>query len=222
LPNTKYVIGVDFGSDSVRALVVDAQTGEELGSSAAPYKRWAKGFYSDATNYQFRQHPLDYLEGLEECVTGALQKLSPSARAKVIGIGVDTTGSTPGPVDENGTPLALLPEFQDNPHAMFILWKDHTAVQEALEINDLAKNWGGVDYTKYSGGVYSPEWFWAKILHGLRIDEDVRNRAYSWVECCDWIPALLTGTESPKLLKRSRCAAGHKAMWHPDWGGLPY
>lgn len=221
MPKPKYVIGVDFGSDSVRALVVDVQTGEELGSSAAPYKRWAQGRYSDAPNYQFRQHPLDYLEGLEECVTDALNKLPPSGRKKVIGIGVDTTGSTPGPVNENGTPLALLPEFKDNPHAMFILWKDHTAVQEAFEINDLAKTWGGVDYTKYSGGVYSPEWFWAKILHSLRMDENVRNSAYSWVECCDWIPALLTGTENPKLLKRSRCAAGHKAMWHADWGGLP-
>ena len=221
MPNTKYVIGVDFGSDSVRALVVNALTGEELGSSAAEYKRWAEGLYSDAANYQFRQHPLDYLEGLEECITGALGKLPSSVRENVIGIGVDTTGSTPGPVDENGTPLALLPEFKDNPNAMFILWKDHTAVQEASEINELARSWGGVDYTKYVGGVYSSEWFWAKILHILRIDESVRKSAYSWVECCDWIPALLTGTENPRLLKRSRCAAGHKAMWHVEWGGLP-
>lgn len=217
----KYVIGVDFGSDSVRSLVVDVKTGEEVASHVANYKRWLEGLYSDAAKNQFRHHPLDYLEGLEECITGALADLPPSVGENVIGIGVDTTGSTPGPVDKNGTLLALLDEFKDNPNAMFILWKDHTAVGEAAEINELAKTWGGEDYTKYEGGVYSSEWFWAKILHILRVDKKVREAAYSWVEICDWIPGVLTGTSEPKILKRSRCAAGHKAMWHQAWGGLP-
>ena len=217
----EYVIGIDFGSDSVRALVVDMHTGVELASDVANYKRWAQGLYSNAALNQFRHHPLDYLEGLEKCMTGALAKLPEGARKNVIGIGVDTTGSTPGPVDENGTPLALLDEFRDNPNGMFVLWKDHTAVHEAAEISELAKSWGGVDYTKYEGGVYSSEWFWAKILHIIRADKRVREAAYSWVEICDWIPGVLTGTENPKILKRSRCAAGHKAMWHPEWGGLP-
>ncbi|NLM40880.1 MAG: ribulokinase [Firmicutes bacterium] len=221
MSDVKYVIGVDFGSDSARALVVNAQTGEELASEVALYRRWSQGLYSDAARNQFRHHPLDYLESLEECITGALAKLPPEVARNVVGIGIDTTGSTPGPVDENGTPLAMLNEFKDNPNAMFILWKDHTAVREAAEINQLAKTWGGVDYTKYEGGVYSSEWFWAKILHILRVDEQVRQAAYSWVEVCDWLPAVLTGTAKPKALKRSRCAAGHKAMWHAEWGGLP-
>lgn len=221
MDSLKYVIGVDFGSDSVRALVVDALTGEELADDVAVYKRWIQGLYSDPAANQFRHHPLDYLEGLEECITGALAKVGPDAGQYVVGIGVDTTGSTPGPVDRSGTPLALLDEFKENPNAMFILWKDHTAIKEADEINHLAKTWGGVDYTKYEGGIYSSEWFWAKILHILRIDPKVREAAYSWVEICDWIPAVLTGTENPDVMKRSRCAAGHKAMWHPEWGGLP-
>ena len=221
MSEVKYLIGVDFGSDSARALVVNADTGEEMASEVSFYRRWSQGLYSDAAQNQFRHHPLDYLESLEECITGALKKLPPEVAANVIGIGVDTTGSTPVAVDENGTPLALLDEFRENPNAMFILWKDHTAVREAAEINNLARTWGGVDYTKYEGGVYSSEWFWAKILHILRVDEKVRAAAYSWVEVCDWIPAVLTGTTDPKVLKRSRCAAGHKAMWHPEWGGLP-
>lgn len=217
----RYVIGVDYGTDSVRAVVVNVRTGKEEATEVAPYKRWSKGMYCDPSKNQFRQHPLDYIEGLEECVRGALAKLPAGTGERVVGIGVDTTGSTPCAVDQNGTPLALTPEFADNPNAMFILWKDHTAVAEAAEINEVARTWGGTDFTKYEGGVYSSEWFWAKILHTLRHDSKVRDAAFSWVEHCDYIPALLTGTTDPLKMKRSRCAAGHKAMWHPEWDGLP-
>lgn len=217
----KLVVGLDFGTDTVRALVVDTAGGKELATAVAPYERWARGEYCDASRNRFRQHPADYMEAMEKAVRGALARPSLGSANDVAGIGVDTTGSTPCAVDESGTPLSLTPAFQDNPNAMFVLWKDHTALAEADEINRLARSWGGQDFTKYEGGVYSSEWFWAKILHVLREDPKVRAAAHTWVEHADWIPALLTGTTAPRVLKRSRCAAGHKAMWHPEWNGLP-
>lgn len=216
----RYVIGLDYGTDSVRALVVNTANGQTVASTVQNYPRWEKGHFCDPTASQFRQHPLDYLESMEGAVRDALAQAPPAVRQQVVGISVDTTGSTPCAVDETGLPLALRPEFRDNPNAMFILWKDHTANREAEEINQLAHRWP-TDYTKYVGGIYSSEWFWAKILHTLRHDAQVREAAFSWVEHCDWIPAMLTGQTSPLTLKRSRCAAGHKAMWHSEFDGLP-
>ena len=219
--SSKYTIGIDYGTDSVRAVIIDTANGKELASSVFEYPRWKQGQYCDPSRNRFRQHPLDYLEGLEKTVKDALSYAPSGTAAQVVAISVDTTGSTPVAVNREGVPLALTEEFKENPNAMFILWKDHTAIQEAAEINKLARSWKGEDYTKFEGGVYSSEWFWAKLLHVLREDSAVRNAAFSWVEHCDWIPAVLTGNIHPLSLKRSRCAAGHKAMWHPDWHGLP-
>ena len=217
---TQYVIGVDFGTDSVRALLVNAYTGETVGSHVHEYTRWKQGLYCNPATSQFRQHPLDYLEGLEASIKGALENAPTDTRQQVVGISIDTTGSTPGPVDETGLPLALRPDFARNPNGMFILWKDHTANAEAEEINHLAHRWD-TDYTKYVGGIYSSEWFWAKILRTLRVDEAVRKHAFSWIEHCDWMSAVLTGNTNPLTLRRSRCAAGHKALWHSEFDGLP-
>jgi L-ribulokinase len=217
----KYVIGIDYGTDSVRSVIVDSTNGEIVGTAVYDYQRWKKGLYCDPLINQFRQHPLDYLDGLESSIKGAIKGLDKEIVMNIAGITVDTTGSTPIAVDKQGVPLSMKPDFKDDPDAMFILWKDHTAVKEAAEINELAKTWGGKDYTMYEGGVYSSEWFWAKILHILRKNEKVRKNAFSWVEHCDWIPAILTGDTDPLHIKRSRCAAGHKAMWHEDFNGLP-
>jgi len=217
----KYVIGIDYGTDSVRSVVVNASNGDFAGSSVFEYPRWKKGLYCDPSQNRFRQHPLDYIEGLEQSVKGALKGLSKNITQNIAGITVDTTGSTPIAVDKEGIPLSLKDEFKDDPDAMFILWKDHTGVAEASGINELAKRWGGEDYTKFEGGIYSSEWFWSKILHIVRNNEKVKMNAWSWVEHCDWIPALLTGDTDPLKIKRSRCAAGHKAMWHASFNGLP-
>ena len=218
---SRLVLGIDFGTDSVRALVVDVETGEEMASDVSVYKRWSEGRYCDASKNQFRQHPQDYVEGLESSVRTAISRLPKGSAERVAGIGIDTTGSTPCLINKEGRPLALLEDFHDNPNAMFMLWKDHTAIAEAEEINHTARTWGGTDFTKYSGGSYSSEWFWSKMLYAIRNDKKVREAAYSCAEHCDWMPALLTGTENPSAMKRSRCAAGHKAMWHSEWEGLP-
>jgi len=219
--NKKLVLGLDYGTDSVRAFIADALTGEEIASAVSYYPRWAKGMYCDPAKNQFRQHPQDYIDSMVAAVTGALKKSPQGTGNQILAISIDTTGSTPVAIDENCTPLSMKPGFEENPNAMFVLWKDHTAVKEADEINHLARTWGGTDFTKYEGGVYSSEWFWAKILHVQREDDKVKKAAFSWLEHCDWMPALLTGETSINNLKISRCASGHKAMWHPEWGGLP-
>ena len=216
----QYVIGLDYGTDSVRAVLVNALDGEELASSVKYYPRWKEGKYCDPARDQYRQHPLDYIETFTDSVREALSLCPPGTASRVRGIAFDTTGSTPVLINRQGIPLSLLPDFSSNPDAMFVLWKDHTAVREADEINHLAAVWK-TDYTRYEGGIYSSEWVWAKILQVLRHDASLRKEAWSWAEHCDWMPALITGNTCPETMKRSRCAAGHKAMWHTDWGGLP-
>ncbi len=216
----KFVIGVDYGSDSVRSVIVNAINGKEIASSVYYYPRWQKGEFCEPVSNQFRQHPLDYISGLETTIKNCIASAGEAVARNIKGLSVDTTGSTPVAVDKNGVPLALTPGFENNPNAMFVLWKDHTAVNEAAEINEHATKFI-TNYLKYVGGIYSSEWFWAKLLHILRVDEKVRNAAHSWVEHCDWIPFLLTGGTNAADIKRGRCSAGHKALWAEEFNGLP-
>ena len=215
-----YIIGVDYGTDSVRSVLVNALNGDEVASSVFYYPRWKAGLYCNLAVNQFRQHPLDYIEGLETTIKDCLQKAGKEIAQRVKAISVDTTGSTPVAVDKNGTPLALLSLFENNPNAMFVLWKDHTATKEAAEINEHAKKFD-INYLQFVGGIYSSEWFWAKLLHVLREDEQVYKACYSWVEHCDWIPFLLTGGTDVHQMKRGVCSAGHKALWAKEFGGFP-
>ncbi len=218
--DASYVIGVDYGSDSVRTIIVNTANGEELASSVFYYPRWKKQLYCNMNENQFRQHPLDYVEGLEATIKECVAKVGPAVAANIKALSVDTTGSTPVAVDKTGTPLALTPGFEENPNAMFVLWKDHTGVGEAAEINAHAEKFD-TNYLQFVGGIYSSEWFWAKLLRVLRADEKVRNSIYSFVEHCDWIPFLLVGGTDVHAMKRGVCSAGHKILWAKEWGGLP-
>ena len=221
----KYTLGLDFGTNSVRALLVDVDNGNEISTSIFEYETGQDGIILDPDNpHLARQHPKDYLKGLEESVKKALGEakkvdgdFEPS---QVIGIGIDTTGSTPLPVDREGIPLCFKDEFKDNPNAHAWLWKDHTSTEESAMITELAAH-EHPEYLAKCGGTYSSEWFFSKIFHCLRTDPDVFEAAYSWVECSDYVPAVITGTGRPEQIKRSRCAAGHKAMYNEEWGGLP-
>ncbi|HPD47196.1 MAG TPA: ribulokinase [Anaerohalosphaeraceae bacterium] len=219
-----YTIGLDYGTNSVRCVIVDTATGEEIATAIHGYETGEAGIILDASDHNLaRQNPADYLKGVEATVREALaaaRKVKGFDAGQVVGIGVDTTGSTPLPVDKNGTPLGMLDDFKNNPNAMAWLWKDHTGHAEAAEITALAERMRP-EYLAKCGGTYSSEWFFSKILHCLRVDAKVFDAAYTWVEHSDWLPAVLTGTDRPEQLKRCRCAAGHKAMFNDAWGGYP-
>jgi L-ribulokinase len=220
-----YTIGLDYGTNSVRCVIVDVKNGSEVGTSIYEYPTGDAGIILDGSDHNLaRQRPADYISGIEETITASIaevkktdSKFDPS---QIIGIGVDTTGSTPLPVDEEGTALAMFDEFKGNPNAHAWLWKDHTGYAEAAEITELAKK-EHPEYLAKCGGTYSSEWFFSKIMHCLRVDSKVYDSAYTWVEHADYMTALLTGTSGPKVIKRCRCAAGHKAMFNDQWGGYP-
>ncbi|MBN1807328.1 MAG: ribulokinase [Sedimentisphaerales bacterium] len=220
-----YTIGLDYGTNSVRSLLVDVTNGNELGTSVYEYETGEAGIILDSTDHNLaRQNPADYLKGVEVTIKKVIAQARKADKhfdtSRIIGIGIDTTGSTPIPVDENGTPLSMSERFKDNPNACAWLWKDHTSHAEAAEITELAQK-EHPEYLAKCGGTYSSEWFFSKALHCLRTDPTVFDAAYTWVEHADWMPAVLTGTQSPDKLKRCRCAAGHKAMFNSQWGGLP-
>lgn len=220
-----YALGLDFGTNSVRALIVNVQTGEEIGTAVVNYAHGEQGIILSAKDpHLARQHPEDYLTGLEVVVKKAIEDAKNNHKGfspeTIIGIGVDTTGSTPLPVDKEGIPLAFHPEFANDPNAMAWLWKDHTSYAEADEITQQAKQ-QRPHFLAKCGGTYSSEWFWSKLLHCRRVAPNVFTSAYTWVECADWIPAVLTGTSHPSKIKRGICPAGHKAMANPAWNGYP-
>ncbi len=218
-------IGLDYGTNSVRCLIVNTDDGNELGTAICEYETGENGVVLDPSDHNLaRQNPADYIKGLQVTIKKAVayaKKADSNFNPRdIIGIGIDTTGSTPLPVDKNGTPLSELKDFKKNPNAYAWLWKDHTGYAEAAEITQLARK-EHPEYLAKCGGIYSSEWFFSKILHCLRTDPKVFDAAYTWVECADYIPAVLTDTCAPDKLKVGRCAAGHKAMFNDNWGGLP-
>lgn len=223
--SSSYVVGLDYGTNSVRCLIVRAQDGFEAGSHVFHYPRGEAGIMLDSDDPELaRQHPADYLEGAIRAVVGAVEQAKENDREfqpeLIEGIGVDTTGSTPIPVDENGAPLAFMKEFADHPAAMAWLWKDHTSFEEAALITQTAARLRP-QYLAKCGGVYSSEWFFSKALHCRNTAPEVFAAAHSWLECADWIPATLAGDTRPHQIRASVCAAGHKAMYSDTWGGYP-
>jgi L-ribulokinase len=219
-----FTLGVDFGTNSVRALVVRCADGAEFGSRVIDYPSGAQGVLLDPKDGLLaRQRPGDYLFGLEESIKGAIAEArgKPDFDAsKLVGIGLDTTGSSPIPVDGQNRPLALSEKWRADLNAQCWLWKDHTSWREAAKITELCANLRP-QYIAKCGGVYSSEWFWAKLWHCLNVAPETFNAAFSWVELADWAPSVLAGVADPRLVKRGVCAAGHKALYSDDWGGLP-
>jgi L-ribulokinase len=224
MSDSSFAVGLDYGTRSVRALVVDVETGKEVGTGVFSYPSGREGIFVDPERPNLaRQAPRDYLDGLEASVGAALADAQSHGEFRpeaVGGLGVDTTGSTPIPVDETGVPLSFHEQFEDHLAAKAWLWKDHTGHAEADEITETAEALRP-EYLAKCGGTYSSEWYWSKLLHCRRVAPEVFKAAHTWVEHADWMPAVLTGTDHPDELKRGICAAGHKAMYNDDWGGYP-
>ena len=229
ISDRKFTIGVDYGTNSVRAIIVDLEDGSEIATAVSPYSGGEAGVLLDAQRPMLaRQNPRDYVDGFYRAVAKVIEiaQSTPPGHDRgftpdgIVGIGVDTTGSTPIPVDESGTPLGMIPEFEHELDAMAWLWKDHTSFAEAAEITEKASR-SEDRYLSKCGETYSSEWFWSKILHCRRTNPRVFKAAFSWVELADFIPAFITGNPDPDTLPRGICAAGHKAMFHESWGGLP-
>lgn len=220
----KYTIGLDYGTNSVRALVVDTTDGREIATAIWTYEHGHQGVILGNDPNLARQHPADYLKGAELTIREALGTAEKTVKGftpgQVVGIGVDTTGSTPMPVDANGVPLAFQKKWNESPAAMAWLWKDHTGWAEAAEITELAAKMRP-QYLAKIGGTYSSEWFYSKILHALRTAPEVFDAAHSWIELADFVPAALTDTLHPEIFVAGICAAGHKAMYCQEWGGYP-
>jgi L-ribulokinase len=220
----RYAIGVDYGTNSVRSLIVDIDSGEEVATAVFDYRRGEAGVLLDPNDpHLARQNPLDYIDGFFSSVGDAVQQARSANRVdpnSIVGIGVDTTGSTPIPVNGDGVPLALSPEFESELAAHAWLWKDHTSYAEAQEITEKARS-ARLPYLAKCGGTYSSEWYWSKILHCMRTAPRVARATASWVELADFVPAYITGNDDPAKLARGICAAGHKAMYSDEWGGLP-
>jgi L-ribulokinase len=221
---SQYTIGLDYGTNSVRALIVNVANGAEVAAAVWTYAHGTQGVILSHDPNLARQHPLDYVDGAETTIKQALalakKKVPGFNPAQVIGVGVDTTGSTPLPVDATGQPLAFHKKFAKHPAAMAWLWKDHTGVHEAAEITRLAAEIRP-QYLAKCGGIYSSEWFFSKVLKCLRTAPEVFNAAHSWIELADFVPAVLSGTLAPEHFTAGICAAGHKAMYNEGWGGYP-
>ncbi|HVM47018.1 MAG TPA: ribulokinase [Candidatus Acidoferrum sp.] len=222
--SAQYTIGLDYGTNSVRTLIVNVANGAEVATAVWNYAHGSQGVILSRDPNLARQHPADYVAGAEhsirQALAGAKRAVKGFKPAQVIGIGVDTTGSTPLPVDASGQPLAFQKRFAKHPAAMAWLWKDHTGVAEAGEITSLARQIRP-QYLAKCGGTYSSEWFFSKILHCLRTAPEVFEAAHSWMELSDYVPAELTGTLAPETFTAGICAAGHKAMYNAAWGGYP-
>ena len=222
---SSYSIGLDYGTNSCRSQIIDLSDGREMGSAIFSYPSGDQGILTDPSDPNVaRQNPQDYLDGCEDIILRAIaeaQKNDPTFdTAEIISIGIDTTGSTVIPVDHSGTPLALTEKYKQHINAQVWLWKDHTAHAESEKITQITAA-HRPEYLAKCGGVYSSEWWWAKILHLKNIDPDTFEDSFSFVEHCDWLPAVLSGNTDPLSIKRSICSAGHKAMFNADWGGLP-
>ncbi len=212
----KYTIGIDFGTLSGRAVLVETESGKEVATAIKAYPHGVMDEYLPDSETILEhdwalQHPQDYLDVLEETIPEVLKEAGVSAE-DVIGVGIDFTSCTILPTDVNGTPLCFIEEYRSSPHAYVKLWKHHAAQDEANALNRIAEE-RGEDFLKRYGGKISSEWVIPKVWQILNEAPDIYSNASRIMEATDWVVLQLTGQE-----KRNSCTAGYKAIWHKQKG----